>query len=119
MNGDGRVVLQRLGNAVLIPVQGPITDGLLQGLRRELLAHLQRAGTRGVVFDMTGVEVMDADDFEHLRQVAVSASLMGATVLLAGVQPGVAAGLVLLDADLSWARTTRTVERAMEALKGV
>lgn len=117
MNGDGRVVLQRIGNAVLVPVHGPITDDLLQALRRELLAHLQRAGARGVVFDMSGVEVMDADDFERLRRVAVSASLMGATVLLACVQAGVAAGLVMLDADISWARSVRTVERAMEALK--
>jgi rsbT antagonist protein RsbS len=119
MNGDGRVVLQRVGNAVLIPVHGPITDDLLQALRRVLLAHLEQGGTRGVVFDMSGVEVMDADDFARLRQVAVSATLMGATVLLAEVQSGVAAGLVLLDADISWARTTRTVELAMEALKGI
>jgi len=119
MNGDGRVVLQRVGNAVLIPVHGPITEELMLALRRELLAHLQSVGTRGVVFDMSGVEVMDADDFARFRRVAMSASLMGATVLLAGVQPGVAAGLVLLDADISWARSTRTVEGAMEALKGL
>jgi len=119
MNGDGRVVLQRVGNAVLIPVHGPITDDLMQALRRVLLAHLERGETRGVVFDMSGVEVMDADDFARLRQVAISATLMGVTVLLAEVQPGVAAGLVLLDADVSWARATRTVEQAMGALKGI
>ncbi|HEY6077614.1 MAG TPA: STAS domain-containing protein [Polyangiaceae bacterium] len=118
MNGDGQVVLQRVGNTILIPVHGPITDEMLQALRRGLLALLQRAGARGVVFDMSGVEVMDADDFARLRQVAISASLMGATVMLAEMQPGVAAGLVLLDADISWARSARTVERAMEALKG-
>jgi hypothetical protein len=41
---------------------------------------------------------------------------MGATVVLAGVQPGVAAGLVVLDADIGWAKTARTVDLALEEL---
>jgi rsbT antagonist protein RsbS len=116
MNGEGRVVLQRVGKALLVPVQGPVTSDGLNDLRRELLAHLEREGARRVVFDLSGIEVMDADDFARLRQVVQSATLMGANVMLAGVQPGVAAGLVMLDADTSWMRGALTVERALKAL---
>jgi len=117
MSREGRAVLQRVGNAVLVPVQGPVTTDLLVGLRRELLGHLERAGASGVVFDLSGVEVMDADDFHALRRVVESATLMGASVVLVGIQPGVAAGLVVLDADLGWARTALTVDGALKELE--
>jgi len=118
MRGEGRAVLQRVGNAVLVPVQGPVTHDLLAGLRRDLLGHLAQAGASGVVFDLSGVEVMDADDFAQLRRVVDAATLMGATVVLVGIQPGVAAGLVVLDADIDWPRTALTVDSALKELQG-
>ena len=118
MNDQTRVVLQRVGSVILVPVQGPVTRDLFRALRHALLADLERAGARGVVFDLCGVEVMDADDLGCLRDVVNAATLMGARVLLAGVQAGVAAGLVMLDADTSWAKSARTVERALSALEG-
>ena len=109
-------VLQQVGKVVLVPIHGPVTTELFDQLRSELLAHLKRAGARGVVLDLSGVEVMDADDFANLRRVVETASLMGASVVVAEMQPGVAGAIVLLDADTSWIRTARTVERAMRAV---
>src|SRR5262245_4448000 len=117
MSGEVRAVLQRVGNVVLVPVQGPVTSDLLQGLRHELLTHLEHAGAGGVVLDLSGVEVLDADDFVRLRRVVDSATVMGASVVLVGIQAGVAAGLVMLDADLSWVKAARTVERALRVLE--
>lgn len=109
-----RVVLQPVGRVVLVPMQGPVDDDLLRELGTAILDHLQRVGARGIVLDMSGVEILDESDLERLRGVVQTASLMGAPVVLAGVRPGVAAGLTMLDADAAWVRSVRTVEQGME-----
>ena len=113
---ETRVVLQPVGRLVLVPVQGPVNEALLRDLRIRILDYLGRHGGRGVVLDMEGVEVLDEHDFEALRGVAEAASLMGAPVLFAGIRPGVAAGLTMLDVDDGWVCAVRTVEQAMARL---
>ncbi len=114
--GDADVVLQPIGKLVLVPLRGPMHDNLAEDLRDRVLDHLHHEGAQGIVLDMAGVEVLDLHDFETLRTVVESATLMGAPVVLAGVRPGVAAGLTMLDVDDHWVRSTRTVEQAMAML---
>ena len=83
-------------------------------MRKTILAHLDRVGARGIVLDMSGIEVMDEDDLDSLRGVVQTAALMGAPVVLAEVRPGVAAGLTMLDVDASWVRSVRTVKQGMD-----
>jgi len=110
---EGRVVLEPVGELVLVPVQGPVDEELLARLGDGILAYLKREGARGVVLDMEGVEVLDEYDFECLRRVVACAALMGAPVVLASIRPGVAAGLTMLDVDSRWVTAVRTVEQAM------
>jgi len=114
---DARVVLQSVGGILLVPLHGPVHEELLSNLGESLLGYLQRQGARGVVLDMAGVEVLDADDFEGLRRVVESAMLMGAPVVFAEIRPGVAAGLTMLDVDDTWVRAVRTVEQAIALLR--
>ena len=115
--GESRVVLQPVGNVVLVPLQGPVSTELFEQLRQELLHALSEGGAKAIVLDMRGIEVMDGVDITHLRRVVDSARLMGAKVILAEIRPGVAAGLALLDIDDSWITSARTVEKAMARLK--
>jgi rsbT antagonist protein RsbS len=115
--GDVRVVLQPIGDLVLLPLQGQIHPDLLTDLEGALLDYLQQHGARGVILDMVGVEVLDQHDFDGLRRVVEGATLMGAPVVLAGIRPSVAAGLTMLGVDDSWVRAVRTVEQAMALLR--
>ena len=114
---DARVVLQAVGGHILVPLQGPVGEPLLDDLEEALLEHLHHKGARGVVLDLAGVDVLDQYDFDRLRRIVTSATLMGAQVVLAGVRPSVAAGITALDADDRWARATRTVEQALALLR--
>ena len=115
--GDARVVLQAVGGHIIVPLQGPVGEPLLDDLEEALLEHLHLKGARGVVLDLAGVDVLDQYDFDRLRRIVASAMLMGAQVVLAGVRPSVAAGITTLDADDRWARATRTVEQALALLR--
>lgn len=108
-------MLQPVGDLIVVPLRGPVTQELLTELSNKILDHLHRTGARGIVLDMAGVELLDDQDLEDLRIVVQSASLMGAPVVLAGIRPGVAVGLTMLDVDDHWIHATRTVDIAMEA----
>ncbi len=115
-NIETNVVLQPVGEIVVVPLRGPVNHELLTELSTKILNHLHRIGARGIVLDMAGVELLDEQDFEDLRRVIQSASLMGAPVVLANIRPGLAGGLTMLGVDANWIHATRTVESAMEAL---
>ena len=111
---ETNVVLQPVGDLVIVPLRGPVHRAMIEELNVKVLDYLHRVGARGVVFDMAGVDILDEEDFQDLRGVTQSAGLMGAPVVLAGVQPGVAAGLTMLGVDDHWVRATRTVDQATE-----
>lgn len=111
------VVIQQIDNVLLVPLQGPIHEQQLSELNDAILKYLEHQHSDGVILDMTGVEVLDASDFEKLKLMMNSVALMGAQMVLVEIRPGVAAGLTMLDVDLSWSRTARTVELGMEYFK--
>jgi anti-anti-sigma regulatory factor len=112
-NSDISVVLQPVGHFLVIPVQGPVNRDLLGALTAGLLNTLENSNPKAIIFDMAGINVLDLHDLEGFRGLANTAHLMGAPSAFAGIQPGVAAGLSMLDADTSWIRGAINVERAM------
>ena len=114
---DNRVVLQNLRGVIVVPMPDPLTSGYLLELNDKLLQALHQEATRGVVLDMGAVATLDADDFGSLHRLWKTCTLMGARLVLAGLQPGTAASLTLLNVDDRWATPVRTVEHAMEKLQ--
>lgn len=117
LHNDSRVVLQKFGDVLVVPIPDPLKLAFLEELSGKLLVSLQRQAVTGVVLDLSGVEILDLDDFHGLRKISQVADLMGSPVALAGIRPGVAAGLTALGVDSSWARPAMSVELALEALK--
>lgn len=111
---DNAVVLQPVGDLIVVPLKAPVSEALLDDLSTQLLKFLHENRARGVVLDMTGIEILDQQDFSDLRKVSESAFLMGAPLILAGIRPGVAIGLTMLGVDDDWVHTTRTVNLALD-----
>ncbi len=111
------MILQRVEGIVIIPVPDPITDAFMTDLRATVLDYMKKNKISGLVLDLSGVELLDGHDFENLKRVRDGVELMGAPVVLAGIRPGVAAGLAGLDMDDRWVRPSRSVEAAMEMLR--
>ena len=96
--GIARIPLQISRDCVVASIQVDLSDIVLRRFRRELLELVQTSGARGVILDVSGIEVMDYEDFEALRRTMAMARLMGAPSVLAGLQAGVVSSLVELGA---------------------
>lgn len=109
---DTRVVMQQLGNALVIPVFDPVQENYLSALTDELLTHLHVNGVTRVILDFSGVEILDSDDFDLFKNIHKLTCLMGASLIFAGLRPGVVAGLTMLNVSTSWVKSALSVEQA-------
>jgi rsbT antagonist protein RsbS len=85
---------------VVASIQVDLTEDVLRQFRIDLLEMLHESGAGGVVLDLAGVDIMDLEDFEAIRQTLAMATLLGAHTILAGLRPGVVSSLVELDANV-------------------
>ena len=93
-----RIPLQVSRGCVIASIQIDLTDEVLRALRKDLLNQVRDIGARGVILDVSGVEVMDVDDFDGLRKTMEMARVMGARPVLSGLRAGVVAALIDLGA---------------------
>jgi rsbT antagonist protein RsbS len=113
---DSRIPLQLSQQCVVASIQVDLDDDVLMAFRQELLQLLRASGARGVILDLSGVSVMDADDFRALRDTMHMARLMGAVSVLSGLQPGVVSALIDLDAETEDVEATLTLDDAFERM---
>jgi rsbT antagonist protein RsbS len=101
VDGDDttRIPLTVSRGCVVASIQRDLRGALLQQFRSDLLHILQDSGVSGVIIDLSGVRIMDAEDFDEIRRTLDMATLMGARSVLVGLRPGVVSALVQLDVD--------------------
>ncbi len=94
-----RIPLTVSRGCVVASIQRDLRGAVLQQFRTDLLERLRDSGAAGVIIDLSGVRIMDADDFDGIRRTLDMAALMGARAVLVGLRPGVVSALVQLDVD--------------------
>jgi rsbT antagonist protein RsbS len=93
------IPLQLSRGLVVASLQVELSEPVLNRFRHDLLAFVANTKATGVIMDLSGLEVVDASEFESLSRIISMIRLMGAEVVIAGVRPGVVASLVDLDVD--------------------
>jgi len=111
-----RIPLQMSNNCLVASIQIDLTADVLEQFREDLLSQLQARHARGIIFDLSGIEVMDLSDFENIRSTISMAKVMGVSTVVCGMRPGVVASVVLLGADTDEIRAARDLDMAFELL---
>jgi rsbT antagonist protein RsbS len=112
-----RVPLQFSQGCVVASIQIDLTEEVLQQFRQDLLERLYETKAKGLIIDLSGVEVMDYEDFKALNTTLSMASLMGAKTILTGFQPGVVSSLVDFNAEIDHLNATLNLDSAFELMK--
>ncbi|NVB42855.1 STAS domain-containing protein [Pseudenhygromyxa sp. WMMC2535] len=105
--------LQVWRGVLALPVFGSVSGSRADRIMDQLLADIQRTGSRFAILDLTGADVVDTNSADHLLRVVKGVGLLGATCVICGIQPAVAQTMVALEADLGGAVTKATLEDAL------
>ncbi|MGE3270576.1 MAG: STAS domain-containing protein [Chloroflexota bacterium] len=112
-----RAPVIRIGNTLIVTVLEDLHDRDALTLQTELLEQLERTGASGVLLDLTVVEIVDSFLGRMLNDIAAGVRLLGAQMVVAGIQPAVAITLVELGLELRGVRTAINADRGLALLR--
>lgn len=108
-----RIPILKLGRALLVTIQVDMHDRLALALEDDLSTRIVETGARGVLIDISGLEIVDSFMGRMLDKIAAVSRLLDAETVVVGMRPAVAITLVELGLSLSGVRTALNVERGM------
>ena len=112
-----RIPILKMGEFLLITIQVDMHDRLALALQDDLTERIIQTGARGVLIDISALDVVDSFTGRLLGNIAAMSRLLDAETMVVGMQPAVAMTLVELGLSLEGVRTALNVELGMEALK--
>lgn len=112
-----RIPILKVGNCLLVTIQVDMHDELAMSLQEDLTAQISKYGSRGVLIDISSLEIVDSFIGRMLANIAAMSRVLDAQTVLTGMQPAVAITLVELGMALPGIKTALNVERGMELLK--
>ena len=111
------IPMQVIQGCLVVSVQIELTEELLSRFQEDLLERIRCTHVKGVVLDVSGVEIMDSFDFAMLRSTMTMASIMGTKPMLVGLKPGIVSALIDMDVDVSRIQTALNVDDAIRILR--
>jgi rsbT antagonist protein RsbS len=112
-----RIPILKLGHFLLVTIQVDMHDRLALVLQEELTARIVSDHARGVLIDISSLDIVDSFIGRMLSNTAGMARVLDAETVVVGMQPSVAITLVELGLSLPGIRTALNVDRGMDLLK--
>lgn len=112
-----RIPVLKIKDVLIISLQVEMQDRLALELQEDVLQSLSRTGARGLVIDVSGIDVVDSFLGRIIGDTARMARLMGAQTVLAGIRPAVAITLTELGLSLPGIRTAMNLEKGLSLLE--
>ena len=112
-----RIPIFRMGQFLLVTIQVDMDDQLASTLQSDLTDRIAKTGARGVLIDISGVDLVDSFIGRMLANVAAMARVLDAATVVVGMRPAVAITLVELGLTLPGIRTALDVDRGMRVLR--
>ena len=110
------VPILKQGDILIASIQAALSDRDLVQLRDELADRVGRLRSRGVVIDVTALDVLDSFATRTIRGIAYTAKLRGADTVVVGIQPEVAFAMVQLGLALEGIETALDLEEGLALL---
>ena len=112
-----RIPILKMGPFLLITIQVDMHDRLAMALQDDLMGQISKNRARGVLIDISALDVVDSFIGRMLANIAAMARVLDAKTVVTGMRPAVAITLVELGLSLPGVRTALNVERGMELLQ--
>lgn len=112
-----QVPILKQGQYLIATIQSALSDADLVQLRDGIVQQVGKLRSRGVIIDVTALDVMDSFATRTLRDIAHMIRLRGAETVIVGIQPEVAFSLVQLGTNLEGVATALDLEEGLAFLE--
>src|SRR4030088_58575 len=112
-----RIPILKMGTFLLVTIQVDMHDKLASTLQEDLTAQIARQRARGVLIDISALDVVDSFIGRMIANISAMARVLDAETVVVGMQPAVAITLVELGLSLEGVRTALNVDKGMELLR--
>ncbi|MCT9089978.1 STAS domain-containing protein [Streptomyces sp. ASQP_92] len=113
---SGGVPILRLGDVLITGLLNELDDKAARAFTDELTDRIASDHARGVLIDISRLEMVDSFVARMLMEMTSMARLLGARVIVAGMRPAVAITLVELGLGLDGVETALNTEQGIAAL---
>src|SRR6187401_3763284 len=111
-----RIPILKMGQSLLVSIQVDMHDRLALSLQDDLTQQIVNTRARGVLIDISSLEVVDSFIGRMLANIAAMARVLDAQTVVVGMRPAVAITLVELGLSLTGVRTALNVEQGMRLI---
>jgi rsbT antagonist protein RsbS len=114
-----RIPILKMGRYLLVSIQVDMDDRTAMVLQDDLTNQIVKHRARGVLIDISALDVVDSFIGRMLANTAAMARVLDAETVVVGMQPSVAITLVELGLSLTGVRSALNIERGMELLRTI
>ncbi|HUK46413.1 MAG TPA: STAS domain-containing protein [Terriglobales bacterium] len=112
-----KIPILRMGEFLLVTIQVDMHDRLAMTLQDDLTNRISETGARGVLIDISSLEIVDSFIGRMLGNIAAMSRVLDAETVVVGMRPAVAITLVELGMSLAGVKTALNVDTGMELLR--
>lgn len=114
-----RIPILKIGDFLVASIQVELYDKSAVLFKDNLLQEIYRTKAKGLILDLTAVEVVDSFMGRIITEVGAMAGLMGTKLVITGLQPAVAITLVELGLELTGVHTALNLEKGIAVLERI
>ncbi len=111
-----KIPILQLKNILLASIQVDLTDEDALEFQSDVLRKAAETDAAGIIIDITALDVVDSFMARILNETATMAQLLGAEVVISGMQPAVALTLVEMGRELTHVKTALNLDQGLEKL---
>jgi len=112
-----KIPILKLKDILLTSIQVDLTDDDAVDFQHDVLNKITVTEAKGIVIDITALEVVDSFLARILNDTAIMARLLGAESVICGMQPAVSLTLVEMGRELIGVETALDLDQAIEKLE--
>jgi len=112
-----RIPIIKLRDVLIVSIQVSLSDAVVVQLKDDITNKIEHSEARGLVIDVSGIDLMDSYISRAIRDIGLVARLMGVRTVISGLDPMIAMTLVDMGLELKGVRTALDLESALDILR--
>lgn len=115
---SSHIPIIKLYDTLIVTIQVELSDSVVMALKDDIGQSIQKLGPKGLIIDVSGVEIIDSYISRAIRDIGLISRLMGVEAVISGLDPAIAMTLTEMGMDLEGVNTYLHLEAAYEAING-